>query len=86
MGNDITSTIIGEHDNRIYQIDYHISVNENWETTCADIRTQFGNLVEFITLEKNEGRLLIKWPAQCRVRQHFRHRYFGYAFYKYITH
>jgi hypothetical protein len=58
-GNDITSTIAGENDNRIFKIDYHISVNENWETTFASIRTKFDSLVEFIKLEKRDGKYLL---------------------------
>ena len=58
-GNDITSTIAGENDNRIFKIDYHIIVNENWETTFASIRTKFDSLVEFIKLEKRDGKYLL---------------------------
>jgi uncharacterized protein len=58
-GNEIVSTIIGHHENRIYKIDYHICTNENWETTFVNIRTQFDNLVELITLEKKEGKWLL---------------------------
>ena len=65
-GNDITSTIAGEHNNRIFKIDYHISVNENWETTFASIRNKFDNLAELIILEKKNGKYLLNGEHNAR--------------------
>src|SRR5678815_4302895 len=56
---EITSTIIGDYENRIFKIDYHIRANGNWETTFVHIRTQFDNLIETITLEKIDGKCLL---------------------------
>ena len=51
-GNEIISTIIGDYDNLIFKIGYRIRTNGHWQTTSVNIRTQFNNLIETITLEK----------------------------------
>jgi len=58
-GYDITSTISAKYDNRVYKIDYHLRVNENWETTFASIQTESDNAVEVITLENRDGKYLL---------------------------
>ena len=55
-GNEIISTIVGDYKDWIYKIDYHITTNENWETTFVNIRTRFDSLAELITLEKKDGK------------------------------
>lgn len=58
-GNEITSTIIGDYENKIYKIEYYIKTNKNWETTFVTLRTQFDNSNELLTLEKKEGKWLL---------------------------
>jgi len=55
-GSEIISTIIGDYANQIYKIDYRICANLKWETTFVNIRTQFDNLVNAMTLEKKDGK------------------------------
>ena len=59
VDNEIISTIIGDYESRIFKIDYHIKTTGNWETTFVNIRTQFANTIETITLEKIDGKYLL---------------------------
>ncbi|HTE32309.1 MAG TPA: putative glycolipid-binding domain-containing protein [Chryseolinea sp.] len=58
-GNEITSTIIGAHENQIYKVEYHIRTNKNWETTFVNLKTQSGNSNELFILEKKERSWLL---------------------------
>lgn len=53
-GNEINSTIIGNHHKHIYKVDYHITTNEKWETSSVTVQTQFDNSRELITLDKRD--------------------------------
>ena len=39
-GSEITSTIIGHYDNKIYQVEYRIKTNHNWETVFFEINSR----------------------------------------------
>ena len=59
VGNEITSTIIGDYENQIYKVEYHIKTNKDWETTFVTLQTQFDNSKESLILEKKEGKWLL---------------------------
>jgi hypothetical protein len=58
-GNEIASTIIGDYENQIYKVEYHIRTNENWETIFVSLRTQVDNSIEIVKLEKKDGSWLL---------------------------
>ena len=53
-GSQITSTIIGSYEEKIYNVTYHIETNQNWETTLVKINCQHDNYTQSIELE-SEG-------------------------------
>jgi len=59
VDNEIISTIIGDHDNLIFKIDYQIRTNGRWETTFVNVKTQFDNFIETLTLEKIDKKYLL---------------------------
>ena len=59
VGNEIVSTILGNYENQIYKVGYHIKTNENWETIFATLQTQVDNSIELMTLEKKDGMWLL---------------------------
>ena len=59
FGNEITSTIIGVYENKIYKVEYTIKTNKNWETIFVSLRTQLDNSNELLTLEKRDGEFLL---------------------------
>ena len=43
VGNEITSTIVGDYKNKIYKVEYHIKTTKNWETTFVTLRLDIEN-------------------------------------------
>lgn len=68
--NDVTiqSTIIGQYGGDIYQVDYQIKVNANWETVLADIRF-FKNNVHHKILVQGNGKG--SWMLNGEVKPEF---------------
>lgn len=54
-GNDITSTMIGWYEGKLYKIDYLIMTNGNWETLSVEIRSRHSNSEHHISL-KGDGK------------------------------
>ena len=50
-GAEITSTIVGLYEEKIYKVEYHIKTNQNWETVFLEIHSRHNNLVQSILLE-----------------------------------
>lgn len=50
-GAEITSTIIGCYEEKIYQVDYRIQTNQNWETVLLEIKSRHSNQTQQIRLE-----------------------------------
>ena len=54
-GAEINSTIIGKYGEKIYQVDYQIKINENWETLFLHLKTQYSSRREDLIFE-SDGR------------------------------
>jgi hypothetical protein len=50
-GGEITSTIIGYYEERIYQVSYQIITNQHWETVLFEITSRHSNQVKHIKFE-----------------------------------
>ena len=50
-GSEITSTIIGHYDNKIYQVEYRIKTNHNWETVFFEINSRHNNRIQSLLFE-----------------------------------
>jgi hypothetical protein len=50
-GSNITSTIIGCYEEKIYKVAYRIETNENWETVFLEINCQHNNETQVIKFE-----------------------------------
>jgi hypothetical protein len=70
-GNEITSTIIGNHGSDIYKVDYHIKTNKHWETIFLTLQTRFNNSSELTTLEKKEENWLLNGIPKDELRNIF---------------
>jgi hypothetical protein len=53
-GTDITSTIIGHYEKKIYKVEYHIKTNRHWETIFFKIDARHSNQTQVIQL-KGDG-------------------------------
>lgn len=52
-GCEITSTIIGYYDHKIYKVDYCIKTNAKWETVFFEIKSRHNNLLQSIKFFSN---------------------------------
>ncbi|MFD1140342.1 putative glycolipid-binding domain-containing protein [Larkinella insperata] len=50
-GSQITSTIIGQYEGKIYLVDYRIQTNPQWQTVLLEVRSRHSNQVQAIRLE-----------------------------------
>jgi hypothetical protein len=50
-GSEITSTIIGHYEGKIYHVDYRIKTNRNWETIFFEIKARHSNQTQLIRFE-----------------------------------
>jgi hypothetical protein len=50
-GSVISSTIIGNYEDKIYKVEYKIETNKNWETTFVELNCQHDNQTQSIKLE-----------------------------------
>ena len=50
-GSEITSTIIGSYDGKIYRVEYRIQTNLNWETVFFEITSRHSNQIQLIRFE-----------------------------------
>lgn len=50
-GTEITSTIIGYYDKKIFKIEYSIKTNHKWETIFFEISSRHSNKLQGVTLE-----------------------------------
>ena len=55
IGSEITSTVIGVYEKKIYRIDYYIKTNHNWETVFFEIKSRHSNQIQMIRFE-GDGR------------------------------
>ena len=51
IGTEITSTIIGYYEEKIYKVDYQITTNQNWETVLFEINSRHSNQTQSIRFE-----------------------------------
>jgi uncharacterized protein len=49
-GADITSTIIGSYEGKLYKVEYHIKTNGYWQTVLLEITSQVNNREQTIQL------------------------------------
>jgi hypothetical protein len=54
-GSEITSIIIGHYEEKIYQVEYSIKTNINWETIFFEINARHSNQTQLIRFE-SDGR------------------------------
>ncbi|GAB3337042.1 putative glycolipid-binding domain-containing protein [Larkinella ripae] len=52
-GAEITSTIIGRYGEKIYQVDYRIRTNQQWETLALELKSRHSNQTQVIQLESD---------------------------------
>lgn len=52
-GFEISSTIIGSYDGKIYKVEYQIQTNRNWETLYLELKSQHSNQREHLTLKSD---------------------------------
>ncbi|MBC8035527.1 MAG: putative glycolipid-binding domain-containing protein [Chitinophagaceae bacterium] len=52
-GVEITSTIIGKYEEKIYKVDYRIKANKQWETTLLEIDSRHDDHMQSIRLESD---------------------------------
>jgi hypothetical protein len=50
-GSEITSTIIGHYDKKIYRVEYRIQTNRDWETVFFEINSRHSNQTQLIRME-----------------------------------
>ena len=50
-GAEITSTIIGNYEDKIYKVEYWIKTNQNWETVFLEINSQHSNHTQLTRFE-----------------------------------
>jgi uncharacterized protein len=50
-GAEITSTIIGSYEGRLYKVEYHIRTNEYWQTVLLELTSQVSNNTQMTTFE-----------------------------------
>ncbi|WP_207512974.1 putative glycolipid-binding domain-containing protein [Longitalea luteola] len=50
-GSEITATIVGSYQGKIYQVTYHIKTNDHWETRFVAITSRHSNETQTIRLE-----------------------------------
>ncbi len=50
-GAEISSTIIGSYDNKIFKIEYCIKSNHKWETVLLELSSRHSNKLEVVRLE-----------------------------------
>ena len=51
IGSEITSTIIGYYEEKIYRVEYQITTNQNWETVLFEINSRHSNQTQSIRFE-----------------------------------
>jgi uncharacterized protein len=50
-GADITSTIVGSYEEKLYKVEYHIKTNVYWQTVLLEITSQINSHTQTIKLE-----------------------------------
>lgn len=50
-GSEITSTVIGYYEEKIYRVEYLIKTNQNWETVFLEISSRHSNQTQSIRFE-----------------------------------
>jgi hypothetical protein len=50
-GSEITSTIIGCYEGKIYSVQYRIKTNQNWETVLVEMSSRVNNQTQLIRFE-----------------------------------
>ena len=53
IGSEITSTIIGYYEEKIYRVEYKITTNQNWETVLFQINSRHSNQTQLIRFESD---------------------------------
>jgi hypothetical protein len=54
-GAEITSTIIGSYEGKLYKVEYHIKTNAHWQTVFLEINSRHSNQVQKLQFE-GDGR------------------------------
>ena len=54
---DVSSVIVGAHDDKIYRVDYSIKTNRNWECIFFELTTQLSDKKEMNLSERWKGKL-----------------------------
>lgn len=55
FGTVINSIIIGKYEGKIYQVEYQIRTNQNWETVFFEVKSQHSNQKNYLSFE-GDGR------------------------------
>jgi len=50
-GAEITSTIIGNYEGKLYKVEYRVQTNEYWQTVLLEINSRHSNLVQQLRFE-----------------------------------
>lgn len=50
-GSEITSTIVGLYEGKLYKVEYRIRTNQQWETVFLEINSRHSNQIQLIQLE-----------------------------------
>ena len=67
-GTEISSTIVGKHEGKIYLIDYQIKTNANWETVFVTIESRINYQTQHWQFEADcQG----NWRKNGKVASHF---------------
>ena len=63
-GSEITSTIVGRYQEKIYRVEYRIKTNQNWETVFFEIKSRHSNKNQLIGFEGDGKGNFKNVPAQ----------------------
>src|SRR5690349_14221226 len=52
-GVDVNAVIIGAYNSKIFRVEYVIKANKNWETILCEIKTQFVDGINYLSLQSD---------------------------------
>ena len=61
---DVNSVIVGEHDDKIYRVDYSIKINRNWECIFFEVRLSYPTKKSRSAFIAMEGEIGLKTTCQ----------------------
>lgn len=69
-GTDISSTIVGSYEKKIYRVEYHIKTNPNWQAISVEINARHSDQIQRIKYEgdgngnwKSDGKALTQFDG-----------------------